>query len=75
MQEEIDNFFIEHDKSLKEKMKLLIDFQEESIEHNVTISFSKMEIVPKLKTVPKESKIIVKTEVVNFKKNNKHNLF
>lgn len=75
MQEEIDNFFTEHDKSLKEKMKLLIDFQEESIEHNVTISFSKMEIVPKLKTVPKESKIIVKTEVVNFKKNNKHNLF
>lgn len=75
MQEEIDNFFIEHDKSLKEKTKLLIDFQEESIETNSIITFNKMEIIPKLKTIPKENKIIVRTEVVNFKKTNKHNLF
>lgn len=84
MQEELEKFFIEHDKSIEEKMKLIVDFSVPSdnieLESSLVSVTNKLEISPVFKSnqsdrIKSSSKI--KTEIVNLKnkKNNKNLLF
>jgi hypothetical protein len=80
MQEELDNFFDKHEKSIKEKTKLLIDFNEIDdieIEPSSKTFINALSIEPVLKQLKPEKSVGVKSEILDLKnkKNNKNKLF
>lgn len=84
MQEELDNFFEEHEKSIKEKHKLLIDFSTPADDIELSPSIrsvtNKLSIVPVLKSTKPEKSSRIKSEIIDLRnkknnKNNKNNLF